>query len=62
MKVKQYANWVNCIGEDCPNGLNGKCTFNGTKDFPKNGKCYNPTIEKFEEFYANLGAYEMEAV
>jgi len=42
--------------------LNGKCSFNGLKDFPENGKCFNPDFEKFEQFYANLGAYETEAI
>ena len=56
--------WVNCIKEECSEGIKGYCTRGyyaygeEIRDFPEDGKCLYPDVMEYDEEYALLGAYQ----
>jgi len=58
-KAKIYCKWIYCIKENCAEGYNGICNLpNVKKDYPDDGKCYDPHFESYDEELEKLGAFE----
>ena len=72
-KVKLYAHWVNCLGEECPEAEGKRCrqafervnhetgerlfTYDFV-DFPKNGKCLSPAYFTYSAIDENSPGFE----
>ena len=63
--TKLYAKWIYCCKEICAESYNGRCNIhvpeNKEKEYPKDGLCYDPHYEIYDEEADRLGAYEKEA-